>query len=239
MNRIALHVHTEYSFDCQTKLEDIIQFCRKNDISHVLISDHDCIDGALRLKKLCKEHNLQVIVGEEVTTCEGIHIIGVNLKRLIRSLKAPLVIEEVLEQGGLLYFPHPTRKDGVFSLNNWDEILNGKSFLIETYNNKLSAEQNEYMCRIVDENLASINSNHVKVEGTDAHYKKDIASTILCVEREDFHDGLFIHSFDGEYIREKKKSRVIIRIYYRLNLNQFIPPYLKNKLKIWYAYILG
>lgn len=239
MYRISLHVHTCHSYDCESDLNKIIKFCLKNKITHILISDHDTIDGALELKKIAIQYGVNVIIGEEVTTTEGIHVIGVNLKRHINRLPAYDVVNEILNQGGVLYFPHPTRKDGIFKLNNWKSILEKKSFLIENYNNKLSAEDNIKMAKVVDFNMSKINSKFIKVEGTDAHYISDILSTNLLVEKDKFDLGLGIKSFDGRFVRQKKNKRNILRLYYFINIDKLIPVFLKKPLKKCYVYFLG
>ena len=239
MNKIALHVHTSYSYDCESDLKKIIKVCLKSGITHILISDHDTIEGALELKKIAITHGINVIIGEEVTSKEGIHIIGVNLKKHINRLSASDVIDEILNQGGILYFPHPTRKDGIFKIKNWKSLLDKKSFLIENHNNKLSAEYNIKMAEVVDSQLSTIDSNYIKVEGTDAHYTSDISSTILLIEKDKFKLSLAIESFDGKYIRETKNNRTIIKFYYSLNLNNLIPVFLKKILKKCYVYFLG
>lgn len=239
MYKISLHVHTCYSYDCESNLKKIVRYCLKNNITHVLISDHDTIEGALKLKNIAITHGITVIIGEEVTSEEGVHIIGVNLKKHINRLSASDVIDEILNQGGILYFPHPTRKDGIFKIKNWKSLLDKKSFLIENHNNKLSAEYNIKMAEVVDSQLSTINSNYIKVEGTDAHYISDISSTILLIEKDKFKLSSGIESFDGKYIRENKNKRIIIKFYYYLNLNKLIPVFLKKILKKCYVYFLG
>lgn len=239
MYRISLHVHTCYSYDCESDLNKIIKFCLKSNITHIVISDHDTIEGALELKKIAVSYGINVIVGEEVTTAEGVHIIGMNLKKHINRLPASKVIDEILNQGGILYFPHPTRKDGIFSINNWKSLLEKKSFLIENYNNKLSKKYNIEMAKAVDFNMSKINSKFIKVEGTDAHYISDISSTVLLVDKDKFNTSSPIESFDGEYVRGKKRKRIIIRLYYYLKIDKLIPVFMKRILKRCYIYFLG
>jgi hypothetical protein len=239
MYRISLHVQTSHSYDCESDLNSIIKFCLKSNITHILISDHDTIEGALKLKKIAIPCGINVIIGEEITTAEGIHIIGVNLKKHINKLPAADVINEILNQNGILYFPHPTRKDGIFKINNWESLLEKKSFLIEIYNNKLSSDFNIKMAEVVNFNMSKINSKFIKVEGTDAHYISDISSTILLVEKDKFNFSSSIESFDGEFYRGKKNTRIIIRLYYYLNIDKLMPVFLKRILKKWYIYFLG
>lgn len=234
MKNIALHVHTKYSYDCQSDLKGIIKFCNKNKIDSIAITDHDTIKGALELKKI-NNTNLNIIVGEEITSLEGIHVIGLNLTNHINSLPVKDIVENICDQGGIIYFPHPTRKDGIFSLKNWKKILLKKSFLIEIYNGKLSKKENNSMQKDVNINLSNFNASFLKVEGSDAHYISDISGTILQSKSKEFN---FFSDFTGSYIRKKKKKRILISIYYFLNLNYITPKYLKNKLKKCYYYLL-
>ena len=51
MLKADLHVHTCYSMDCATPLEEIISRCLKVGINCVAIADHGTITGALKLKE--------------------------------------------------------------------------------------------------------------------------------------------------------------------------------------------
>ncbi len=66
------------------------------------ITDHNTIEGALKLKKKLK----QTIVGEEITTKEG-EILGLFLTEKIDK-KLPLneTIDKIHEQGGIVGVPH-------------------------------------------------------------------------------------------------------------------------------------
>lgn len=102
--RIDLHVHTAYSHDGFTTLEQLAGACRRRGLNGLAITDHDTLEAAL----LCqKKLPLQVIVGEEVTTASG-HLIGLFLKYWIPpGLSVPETIRRIRDQGGLVYLPHP------------------------------------------------------------------------------------------------------------------------------------
>ncbi len=68
------------------------------------MTDHDTIEGALRLKELS---DLPVIVGEEIMTAQG-ELIGLFLREPVPpGMSAVETVEAIRGQGGLVYLPHP------------------------------------------------------------------------------------------------------------------------------------
>jgi len=99
-----LHLHTEYSIDCRTSLEDIIKRCQEIDIGCIAIADHGTAEGALKMQAIAPIH---VIVAEEILTPEG-EIMGMFLKETIPSgLSVEETITQIKAQGGLVCIPHP------------------------------------------------------------------------------------------------------------------------------------
>ncbi|MHB1001373.1 MAG: PHP domain-containing protein [Armatimonadota bacterium] len=102
---VALHIHTMYSACSETKLEEISKYCLDNGISVLGVTDHDTIGGALALKAVAGK--LRVIIGSEIKTRQG-EIIGLFLKNEIAPGQGALdTCEQIKEQGGLIYLPHP------------------------------------------------------------------------------------------------------------------------------------
>jgi 2-polyprenyl-3-methyl-5-hydroxy-6-metoxy-1,4-benzoquinol methylase len=107
MKRVELHTHSKYSPDSITSLKEIIETCVKKGINVLAVTDHNRIEGALRLKQIAP---FEVIVGEEILTNDG-EIIGLFLKELIPSkLSMDETIKKIKKQGGLVYLPHPFDK---------------------------------------------------------------------------------------------------------------------------------
>ncbi len=103
--RLDMHMHTEYSRDSRIALADFAELARKAELGAVCITDHDTIEGGLRLREM--DTGLQVIVGEEITTADG-ELVGLYLKdKVPPGLTADRSIELIHEQGGLAYVPHP------------------------------------------------------------------------------------------------------------------------------------
>jgi predicted metal-dependent phosphoesterase TrpH len=98
-----LHIHTEYSIDCSTPLEKIINRCLELRINCIAIADHGTIEGALKMQKLAP---FIVIVAEEVLTPHG-EVMGMFLKENIADgLSVEQTIAEIRAQDGLVCIPH-------------------------------------------------------------------------------------------------------------------------------------
>ena len=103
---LDLHCHTAASFDCLASPQSVVRAAAQRGLTHLAITDHDRIDGALRGRDTAPD-GLTVIVGEEVKTRDG-DLIAVFLERAVPpGLPARQTIELVREQGGLVGIPHP------------------------------------------------------------------------------------------------------------------------------------
>jgi len=99
-----LHIHTAYSMDCNTPLEQIIAHCVETGINCLAVADHGTIDGALKLKEMAP---FTIIVAEEILTLSG-EIIGLFLTEEVPSkMPAEEAIFQIKSQGGLVCIPHP------------------------------------------------------------------------------------------------------------------------------------
>jgi len=99
-----LHIHTSYSMDCNTPLEQVINRCLKIGINCIAIADHGTAEGALKAQSLAP---FTVIVAEEILTPHG-EIMGMFLKDTIPSgLSVEQTISRIRAQDGLVCIPHP------------------------------------------------------------------------------------------------------------------------------------
>jgi predicted metal-dependent phosphoesterase TrpH len=103
--RADFHTHTSFSHDGHQTPRELVESARVRRIDRVAVTDHHTLDGAVRAHDLDPE---RVIVGEEVTTSSGTHIIGLYLlKPIAPGLPLERVVEEIRAQGGVVYLPHP------------------------------------------------------------------------------------------------------------------------------------
>jgi predicted metal-dependent phosphoesterase TrpH len=79
---------------------------RRIGLTHLAITDHERIDGALRARDHAPD-DLVVIVGEEVRSADG-DLIGLFLERPVPpGLSAAETAAAIHEQGGIVGLPHP------------------------------------------------------------------------------------------------------------------------------------
>jgi len=99
-----LHIHTKYSMDCSTPLDQIIERCLDIGINCLAVADHGTISGALEMKRIAP---FTVIVAEEILTSAG-EIMGLFLSDEIPSnLSLEETLNRIKAQGGLVCIPHP------------------------------------------------------------------------------------------------------------------------------------
>lgn len=113
-SKADLHIHSNHSDGVASipKIMDHVQ--NKTDLKVIAITDHNTIEGALFAKSLEDMYDIQVIVGEEVSSRAG-HVIGLFLESSIPAgLSAHETIARINEQNGIAIIPHPFSNRGVF-----------------------------------------------------------------------------------------------------------------------------
>lgn len=111
---IDLHCHTSASFDSLASPASIVRAAAARGITHLAITDHDRIDGALEAQAFLASDagrdavpGLTVIVGQEIRTSSG-DLIGVFLREAIPPGLPPAeAVAAVRAQGGLVGMAHP------------------------------------------------------------------------------------------------------------------------------------
>ena len=78
---IDLHCHTSASFDCLADPASVVKAAAKRGLTHIAITDHDRIEGALRARDAAPA-GLTVIIGEEIKTSDG-DLIALFLERAV------------------------------------------------------------------------------------------------------------------------------------------------------------
>jgi predicted metal-dependent phosphoesterase TrpH len=99
-----LHLHSEYSMDCNMPLGKIIERCQQVGVNCIALCDHGTAEGALKMREIAP---FKVIVAEEVLTPYG-EIMGMFLEETIPSgLSVAETISRIRAQDGLVCIPHP------------------------------------------------------------------------------------------------------------------------------------
>jgi predicted metal-dependent phosphoesterase TrpH len=104
-----IHIHTTFSDGLATPAQ-VVQFAEKSGLSLIAITDHDSVAGAHAARELHArgQFKFEIIIGTEVTTARGVHLLALFIEEPItpfRSLER--TIDEVTDQGGLCIAPHP------------------------------------------------------------------------------------------------------------------------------------
>lgn len=106
---VDLHCHTSASFDSLASPAAVVRAAAARGLTHLAITDHDRIDGAIEAKARAATNapGLTVLVGQEIRTTTG-DLIGVFLRETIPpGLSAADAIGAVRDQGGLVGIAHP------------------------------------------------------------------------------------------------------------------------------------
>ena len=106
MGTADLHMHTTCSdgFSTPERLARHLVHVRLDVVS---VTDHDTLEGSLRVREALAGAGPEVVVGEEVSSAHG-HILGLYLQERVRpGMSAPATIAAIHEQGGLAVAAHP------------------------------------------------------------------------------------------------------------------------------------
>ena len=100
-----LHVHTSYSKDGESSVEDILRAAEAAGLDAIAITDHDSVDGAK--KALTLPSSVLVIPGIEVSTKQG-HLLVLGVTEIIPAgLDVVDTVNIARRMGALLILPHP------------------------------------------------------------------------------------------------------------------------------------
>ena len=101
-----LHVHTCFSKDGRTTMEELVESAVEKGIGCIAVTDHNEFEAFERLKD---NGRVIIIPAEEVSSKEG-HIVALGIDRRIpRGLSIQETIDRIHEAGGYAFAAHPYR----------------------------------------------------------------------------------------------------------------------------------
>jgi len=168
MKKYDLHIHTNHSSCSRIKPKKLLRIAKKRGLNGIAITNHNTIKGGQEVKKANKDKNFEVIIGAEIKTDKG-EILGLYLKKEIKSRKAEEVIDEIHKQGGIAIAAHPftwglLRKQCTFDKKELKKIDG-----FETFNSRnMFRWENELAVQFAQKNKLA------QTGGSDAHYYYEI-----------------------------------------------------------------
>ncbi len=187
--RVDYHLHTEFSYDSKASIAAILERAQQLEMTHLCVTDHDTVEGALRLKAI-QPPGIQIVVGCEFTAEDGSHVIGLDLKDMIGEKAIFALLEKLKLQGALVLLPHPfRRRSGVFR----NERKRSEAFvrqvlsyadMVECFNGGDSYENNQNSYRF------ALTHGLPAVAGSDAHTPAAIGSVFVEYDADQVKHGV-------------------------------------------------
>jgi predicted metal-dependent phosphoesterase TrpH len=178
--RIDLHLHSLFSHDGRSSLDEIVARCIECRLDRIALTDHNTVEGALMLAQTAPE---LAIVGEEVKTREG-EVIGLFITSRLQPYLAPEEVMDLIhDMGGLTYLPHPLdRHRANFSPERLLELAS-RIDIIETYNPWCDIEANQAAAKMAED------LGKVAATGSDAHSAHELGHSWMEIEEYDSPQG--------------------------------------------------
>ncbi len=177
---LDLHCHSAASFDSVASPGRLMAKACRIGLTHLAITDHERIDGALRARDQAPD-GLAIIVGEEVRSSQG-DLIGLYLERPVPpGLSAAETAAAIHEQGGIVGLPHPFdrfRSSGGSGAEETQDILDELAAVVdyvEIHNARAYRDANPFAAAFAE-------SRHLPgTASSDAHSVMElgVAQTVL------------------------------------------------------------
>ncbi len=102
--KVDFHTHTRYSPDSKATIEAVLTTAHARGLDRLVITDHNCIKGALKAKKIDPGF---VIVGEEIKTTAGEVLASFVKEEIPFGLDPFKTIDLLRQQNAFISLSHP------------------------------------------------------------------------------------------------------------------------------------
>ena len=128
MLKMDSHIHSEYSSDSNSKIDDILKIAKSKNIDIIAISDHNTVDGTSEVVKKTRNTDILAIPSIEISSTLG-HILGFGCEESVpRDLSPQDTIDIIHDLGGLAIIPHPYcfYRHGLLCKSDYEDLKNKK-----------------------------------------------------------------------------------------------------------------
>ncbi|MBE6508432.1 MAG: PHP domain-containing protein [Methanobrevibacter sp.] len=178
MFKMDSHIHSEYSPDSNSKIDDILKTANERNIDIIAISDHNTVDGTSEVMQKTRNTDILAIPSIEISSSKG-HILGFGCEENIpRDLEPADTIDRIHDLGGLAIIPHPYcfYRHGLLCKSDYRDL---KIDAIETKNARFIVGY----CNRKGKNLSKKESIP-GLGASDAHYWKFVGDCYSLIECE-------------------------------------------------------
>jgi predicted metal-dependent phosphoesterase TrpH len=191
MLRVDLHLHSHYSHDGRSSLDELIQRAHECRLDRIALTDHNTVEGALNFLRIAPE---LAIVGEEIKTLEG-EVIGLFITSRVPPFLTPEeAMDRIHEMGGLTYMPHPLdRHRANFRAERMVELAN-RIDVIESYNPWCDAAANTAAARLAEE------LGKPQATGSDSHSAEELGRSWMEMEEYSSPDDFLEKLRDARHV---------------------------------------
>ena len=184
MYKMDSHIHSEYSPDSLSKIDDILKVARRENLDILAISDHNTVDGTSEIVAKTRNTDILAIPSIEISSSQG-HILGFGCEENIpQGLSPEDTIDRIHDLGGLAIVPHPYcfYRHGLLCKSDYKDL---KIDAIETKNARFIIGY----CNNKAKNLAK-RENIPTLGASDAHYWEFVGDCYSLIECEKDIDGV-------------------------------------------------